>query len=668
MSLNSNNIGDLSVNTIRFLSVDAIQKANSGHPGMPMANAPLAYLLYTKLLNHNPKNPAWFGRDRFVLSAGHGSMLLYSVLHLTGYDLPLEEIKNFRQWGSLTPGHPEFGHTAGVETTTGPLGQGFANAVGMALARKHLAAKFNKPGYEIISSRIVGIAGDGDIMEGVCHESASFAGHNKLNNLIMFYDNNNITIDGSVNLSMSEDVQKRFEAYNWRVLRLDNINDFNKIEKVFAEADNEKEKPVLVITDTVIGYGSPNKSGKSSSHGSPLGEEEVKLTKEALGWNYPDTFHIPEEVKAHMLEAVPRGEKLEEDWNRLFAEYKSKFPEEAEAYSKLVAGDFGEEWKSAIPKFEDPSEKLATRQASGKVLNAIKDYLPTLLGGSADLAGSNNTTLKEKDNFSATNPLGRNINYGIREHAMGSIMNGMALFGGVIPYGGTFLIFSDYMRPAIRMASLCKLPVKYVFTHDSIGLGEDGPTHQPIEQLSTLRSIPGLTVIRPADPAETSEAWKVAIEHKNGPVAIALTRQSVRNYDRTVFGPADGLRKGGYILKKESGETPEVILIATGSEVEQAVEAAEKMETSGRKVRVVSLPSWELFEAQTEEYREEVLPKSVKNRVVIEAGIRQGWERYAGGDGKIISIETFGASAPYSVLFEKYGYTTENIIKVATSF
>ncbi|GJQ62330.1 MAG: transketolase [Melioribacteraceae bacterium] len=668
MSVNSKNIGELSVNTIRFLSVDAIQKANSGHPGMPMANAPLAYLLYTKLLNHNPKNPAWFNRDRFVLSAGHGSMLLYSVLHLTGYDLPLEEIKNFRQWGSLTPGHPEFGHTAGVETTTGPLGQGFANAVGMALARKHLAAKFNKPGYEIISSRIVGIAGDGDIMEGVCHESASFAGHNKLNNLIMFYDNNNITIDGQVDLSMSEDVQKRFEAYNWRVLRLDDVNDFDKIEKVFAQANEEKEKPVLVITDTVIGYGSPNKSGKSSSHGAPLGEDEVKLTKEALGWNYADTFHIPDEVKAHMLEAIPRGEKLEEEWNKLFAEYKSKFTEEAESFSKLIAGDYGDEWKSALPKFDDPAEKLATRQASGKVLNAIKDHLPTLLGGSADLAGSNNTTLKEKEDFSAGNPLGRNINYGIREHAMGSIMNGMALFGGVIPYGGTFLIFSDYMRPAIRMAALCKLPVKYVFTHDSIGLGEDGPTHQPIEQLSTLRSIPGLTVIRPADPAETSEAWKIAIEHKDGPVAIALTRQKVKNYDRKVYASADGLRKGAYILKKESGDTPEVILISTGSEVEQAVEAAERMEAAGKKVRVVSFPCWQLFESQTEEYKEEVLPEAVKNRVVIEAGIRQGWERYAGTDGKIISIETFGSSAPYSVLFEKYGYTTENIIKVASSF
>lgn len=661
MSLSKNELRELSVNTIRFLAIDAIQKANSGHPGMPMGNAPLAYLLYTELLNHNPANPKWFNRDRFVLSAGHGSMLLYSILHLTGYDILLDDIKEFRQWGSLTPGHPEFGHTPGVETTTGPLGQGFANAVGMAAARKFLATKFNKPGYEIISNKIVGIAGDGDVMEGVSHEAASFAGHNKLNNLILFYDNNNITIDGSVNLSMSEDVGKRFEAYGWKVLNIPDVNDLDKVEEVFKSASEENEAPVLVITTTVIGYGSPNKAGKSASHGSPLGKDEVELTKKALNWNYEETFYIPEEVKQHMLTSREKGIKKEEEWNKLFAAYEADYPGEAKLFSSVIKNDFSSDWIDALPKFEDPAEAIATRQASGKVINAIKDYLPTLIGGSADLAGSNNTSLKGEDSFSFSTPGGRNVNYGIREHAMGSIMNGMALFGGIIPFAGTFLIFSDYMRPAIRMASLCKLQTIYVFTHDSIGLGEDGPTHQPVEQLSSLRAIPGLTVIRPSDPAETSKAWEVAIKSQNGPVALALTRQKVKNLDRKNFAPADGLLKGAYVVKPEKGNL-DVIIVASGSEVELAIDSANEFEKSGKGARVVSFPSWELFEQQSTEYKESVFPKNVKKRIVIEAGIRQGWERYIGDEGEYITIESFGASAPAEILFEKYGFSVTNVM------
>lgn len=662
MSLSDKQISDLSVNTIRFLAVDAVQKANSGHPGMPMGCAPLAYLLYTKLLKHNPVNPDWFNRDRFVLSAGHGSMLLYSVLHLTGYNISLEDIKNFRQWGSLTPGHPEYHHTPGVETTTGPLGQGFANAVGMALARKFLAAKFNKPGYEIISNKVVGIAGDGDIMEGITHESASFAGHNKLGNLIMFYDNNGITIDGKVDLSMSEETGKRFEAYGWKVLSIKDVNDYDLIEKVFAEAEAEKSAPVLIVTDTVIGFGSPNKGGKSSSHGSPLGDDEVKLTKEALGWNYPETFYLPDEVKSHMLKAVDKGREYEKEWKDLFEKYKAEFPEDAQKFEAYIKGDYGTEWENALPLFDDPSEKIATRQASGKIINALKDYLPTLIGGSADLAGSNNTTLKGEESFSATHPEGRNVNYGIREHGMGGILNGMAEFGGMIPFGGTFLIFSDYMRPAIRMAALCKLHVIYVFTHDSIGLGEDGPTHQPVEQLSTLRAIPGMKVIRPADPAETAQAWKIAIKNNEGPVALALTRQKVTNFDRSKYGSVEGAVKGGYILK-DTEKAPDAILIATGSEVEIAVAAAEELEAEGKNIRVVSFPCREIFETQSEEYKESVLPKAVTKRVVVEAGVRHGWDRYIGSEGDAVTMDEFGASAPYQVLYEKFGFTKENVIK-----
>ena len=657
-------IHQLSINTIRFLAIDAIQKANSGHPGMPMGCAPIAYRLYTKYMKHNPADPSWKNRDRFILSAGHGSMLLYSVLHLCGYKISLDDLKQFRQWNSITPGHPEFGLAPGVETTTGPLGQGFSNAVGMAIAQEYLGSLFNKEDVNILDHFIYGICSDGDLMEGISHEAASLAGHLKLGKLIFFYDDNGITIDGKTGLAFSEDIKKRFEAYGWQVLDIDDVNDLNQIDIAVESAQNEKSKPTLIITKTHIGFGSPNKQDKSSSHGSPLGEEEVKLTKKNLGWDENKYFFIPDEISKHFQSLKSQFANYEDDWNKVFETYKKKYPEDADKFIKVFNNDYGDEWKKSLPTFTNYSEKVATRSASGKAINELAKHLPTLIGGSADLEPSNNTHIKESVNFSAKNRTGRNFHFGIREHGMAGIVNGLSLYGGVIPYCGTFLIFSDYMRPSIRLASLMKLRTIYVFTHDSIGLGEDGPTHQPIEQLAALRAIPGMVVIRPADANETVVAWKCAIEHKGGPVALALTRQKVPVFDRTMFTSAENLSKGAYVLI-DSATDPEVIIMASGSEVSIAVDAYNVLQSQGIKTRVVSFPSWEIFDSQSEEYKESVLPKYVKVRISIEAGVKQGWEKYLSEYGEAISIEKFGASAPYEIIFKEYGFTSEAIVKKA---
>ena len=659
----------LSINTIRFLAVDAVQKANSGHPGMPMGCAPIAYQLYTKYMKHNPANSDWKNRDRFILSAGHGSMLLYSILHLCGYKISMDDLKNFRQFGSITPGHPEYGLAPGIETTTGPLGQGFANAIGMAIAQEYLGSLFNKPDVKILDHFIYGICSDGDLMEGISHEAASLAGHLKLGKLIFFYDDNGITIDGKTSLAFSEDIKKRFEAYNWQVLNIDDVNDLSQIDNAVDQAQKEKNRPTLIITKTHIGFGSPNKQDTASAHGSPLGEEEVKLTKKNLGWweSIPSEdedkhFYIPQEVADHFSKMKSTFSTYENEWNKLFETYKKKYPADAEQFLKVFNNDFGDDWKNALPSFTKYGENVPTRNASGSVINAIAKHLPTLIGGSADLEPSNNTYIKESSKFSAENRNGRNFHFGIREHGMGGILNGMALYGGVIPYGGTFLVFSDYMRPSIRLASLSGVRPIYVFTHDSVGLGEDGPTHQPIEHLASLRAIPKVVVIRPADANETVEAWKVAITHKGSPVAIALTRQKVPVLDRTKFASAENLAKGAYTLI-QSEKKQEVILMASGSEVSLAVEAFYSLQSEGINARVVSFPCWELFEAQSDEYKESVLPKSVKARVSIEAGVKQGWEKYLGDFGEPISIEKFGASAPYEIIFKEYGFTKEAVVK-----
>lgn len=654
-------INQLSINTIRFLAVDAVQKANSGHPGMPMGCAPIAYRLYTKFMKHNPANPDWKNRDRFILSAGHGSMLLYSILHLCGYKISLDDIKNFRQWKSITAGHPEFGLAPGVETTTGPLGQGFANAVGMAIAQEYLGSLFNKPDVKILDHFIYGICSDGDLMEGISHEAASLAGHLKLGKLIFFYDNNGITIDGKTSLAFSEDIKDRFEAYGWQVLNINDVNDLSQVDNTVEAARKEINRPSLIITKTHIGYGSPNKQDSEASHGAPLGEDEVKLTKKNLGWDENKYFYIPDEVANHFNQMRSTFNNYEQDWNKLFDTYRKKYPADAEKFVKCFNNDFGDEWIEALPAFTNYSDKIATRSASGKVLNSIYAKLPTLIGGSADLSESNNTIINGQKVFSSEDYSGRNIHFGIREHAMSGIVNGMALYGGTIPYCGTFLIFSDYMRPSIRLASLMKLRTIYVFTHDSIGLGEDGPTHQPIEQLASLRAIPGLIVIRPADANETVQAWKYAIQHKRNPVAFALTRQKVAVLDRSKLTSADKLSKGAYILI-QSGNDPEIILMSSGSEVSVALEAFYELQSKGISARVVSFPSWELFEAQSDDYKESVLPKNIKARISIEAGVKQGWEKYLGEYGEAISIEKYGASAPDEVLFKEYGFTTENIL------
>lgn len=657
-------IEQLSINTIRTLAIDAVQKANSGHPGMPLGMAPIAYALYYKTMKHNPANPKWLNRDRFVLSAGHGSMLLYSILHLSGYNVSLDDLKNFRQWGSITPGHPELGHTPGVETTTGPLGQGFATAVGMAIARDYLAALFNKDDIKIIDHGIWGICSDGDLMEGISHEAASLAGHLKLGKFVFFYDDNHITIDGNTSITYSDDVAKRFESYGWLVLTILDVNDSDQVDRAIKLCRNGCDKPTLIITKTHIGFGSPNKQDKSSAHGAPLGEEEVKLTKRNLGMPEDKTFYVPDEVYSHFKGIVECGQEAEDLWNEKVEEYKIKYPKEYALFESVMNYNFNHDWLNHLPKFDNLSEKIATRVASGKVLNAAAIDIPTLIGGSADLNESNMTYIKSSTSFSAEDRKGKNIHFGIREHAMGAILNGMAIYGGIIPFGATFLIFSDYMRPAIRLAALMKQKVIYVFTHDSIGLGEDGPTHQPIEQIASLRSIPNLVVIRPADANETVEAWKYAINYRGGPVALILTRQKLPILDQNKYGSAKGLQRGAYVVK-DSKQKPDLILIATGSEVSLSLNAAEQLEAEGKNVRVISFPSWEIFEQQSDKYKNQIFPAEIKARVSVEMGVAMGWQKYVGDSGETLSIEKFGASAPDSVLYEKYGFTVESVVATA---
>jgi len=657
-------LDQLCINTIRFLAVDAVQKANSGHPGLPMGAAPMAYLLWTRFLRYNPHNPHWPNRDRFVLSAGHGSMLLYSLLYLTGYDLPLSELQQFRQWGSRTPGHPEYGLTAGVETTTGPLGQGFGNGVGMAIAQKYLAAHFNRPGHEIVNYKIYGIVSDGDLMEGVASEAASLAGHLGLNNLIYFYDDNHISIEGSTHLAFTEDRGARFEAYGWFVQRLANGNDLEDIDEAIRAAQAEKERPSVIMIRTHIGYGSPNKQDTAEAHGAALGVEEVKLTKQNLGWPLEPNFYVPEEALAHFRQAIKRGETVEAEWQGRLEEYRQAYPELAAEWDRFAARQLPEGWTARLPTFSWTEKPMATRQASGKVLNALSPVLPTLLGGSADLAPSTDTLIKGEKDFGRGEYGARNFHFGVREHGMGSILNGMALTG-LIPYGATFFIFSDYLRPSLRLAALMKAHSIFVFTHDSIFLGEDGPTHEPIEHLAALRAIPHLSLIRPADANETSVAWRVAIEQREGPVALCLTRQTLPIIDRSKYAAAEGLAKGAYVLAEAKGKSPELILIASGSEVAPALEAYQKLTDEGVPVRLVSMPSWDLFEKQPQSYRDEVFPPSVTARLAIEAATPFGWERYVGGKGEVIGINRFGASAPLKVLLEKFGFNAANIVEHA---
>lgn len=661
MNQEKNKIEKLCINNLRMLAADMVEKARSGHPGMPMGAAAMAFVLWTRFLRHSPANPAWPNRDRFVLSAGHGSSLLYALLHLTGYDLPMEELENFRQWGSRTPGHPEFGHTPGVEVTTGPLGQGIANAVGMAIAERYQASFFNRPLYDIVDYYTYVIAGDGDLMEGVSHEAASLAGHLKLGRLICLYDDNRISIEGSTGMVFTEDRAGRFAAYKWHVQRVDDGNDTESLAAAIRAAQAEKEKPSLILVRTHIGYGSPNKQDTSSAHGEPLGAEEMKLTREALCWPQ-EPFHVDQQVRDYFSRAVEKGKSLEEKWQNLFNSYAASFPELAGLYRQWMKGQPAAGWDKDIPSFPADEKGMATRAASGTALNAIAASLPNLIGGSADLAPSTKTIIKGGGDFGPDSYSGRNLHFGVREHGMGSILNGMALAGGLIPYGATFLVFSDYMRPSLRMAAMMGLKVIFVFTHDSIGVGEDGPTHQPTEQLAALRAIPGLTVIRPADANETAEAWRCAIGRVKGPAALILTRQNLPTLDRQKLAPAEGLSRGAYILYETEGRGPDVILLATGSEVHLAMGAANKLQKSGIAARVVSMPSWELFEAQPIEYRNAVLPPHITARVAVEAGITLGWRHYAGERGRIIGIDRFGASAPAGALFKEFGFTVENIV------
>jgi transketolase len=658
--MSNTQLDQLCVTTIRTLAIDGVQKANSGHPGMPMGAADIAYVLWAQFLRHNPKNPDWFNRDRFVLSAGHGSMLLYALLHLTGYDLPLEELKNFRQWDSKTPGHPEYGLTPGVETTTGPLGQGFANGIGMAIAEAFLAATFNRPGHEIVNHYTYAIVSDGDLMEGISHEAASLAGHMKLGKIIYLYDDNHISIDGSTDLAFTEDRMQRFEAYGWHTQQIDG-HDRAAVAEAIKAAQAVTDQPSIIACRTTIGYGSPNKANTAGVHGAPLGAEEVRLTKEAYNWDPDQEFYIPDEALAQFRQAVDNGAKLQAEWKARLEAYAKAYPEEAKAFRRAMSGELPEGWEEALPTFPT-ADGVATRKASGQILNAIASVIPTLMGGSADLAPSNNTFLKDYPVFANDTFAGRNFHFGVREHGMVAMLNGMALHGGVIPYGGTFLVFSDYCRPAIRLAAMSHIPSIFVFTHDSVGLGEDGPTHQPVEQLASLRAIPNLIVIRPADANETVQAWKVALETRDRPVALLLTRQGLPVYDRSEMGDASGLEKGAYVLLDAGKVYPDVILISTGSEVQFVVDAFYKLAEQGIDARVVSMPSWELFKEQTDEYQNSVLPPSVKARVAIETGVTMGWDQWIGPQGIVIGLDRFGASAPYKVIYQHWGFTTDNVV------
>lgn len=668
-NLNSNpELDQLCINTIRALTLDAVQKAKSGHPGLPLGAAPMAYVLWTRFLRHSPRNPKWENRDRFLLSAGHGSMLLYSLLHLTGYDLPLEELKNFRQWGSKTPGHPEYGLTPGVEITTGPLGQGFANGVGMAMGAAHLAAKFNKENSSLVDHYVYAIVSDGDLMEGVSSETASLAGHLKLGKLIYLYDDNQVTIEGFTSLAFSEDVPKRFEAYGWHTLTVRDGNNLDEIDAAIREAQSIGSKPTLISVKTTIGYGMPT-AGTRKAHSDAPGEDAVRETKRHLGWPEDKQFYIPDEALEHFRTAIEQGARLEAEWREVVDKYQERYPEQAKLWHSMINGELPADWEKHLPTFED-AKPMATRVASGEVINALAEVIPQLIGGSADLGVSNNTDIKASHSFEAGAYDGRILHFGIREHAMGAALTGMSLNGGLIPFGGTFLTFSDYMRPAIRLAALSEVQVIYVFTHDSIGLGEDGPTHQSVEHLAALRAIPHLFVIRPADPAEVSEAWRIALLRKHGPTALALTRQKVGLIDRARFAPAAGLRQGAYVLAEaESGPgsktTPKLILIATGSEVSLTMEAREVLQSEGIPTRVVSMPCWELFEEQTKAYRDEVLPPAISARLAVEAGVCQGWDRYAGPAGDVICLDRFGSSAPGDVVLRELGFSVDNVLNHA---
>lgn len=649
----TNDLQSRAINTLRFLSADAVQKANSGHPGLPMGAAAMAYAIWTRHLRHNPRNPTWMGRDRFILSGGHGSMLLYSLLHVTGYDVSLDDLKNFRQFGSITPGHPEHGLTPGVEVTTGPLGQGFAQGVGMAIAASHLAAIFNKPGYDLIQSYIYGIVTDGDLMEGISSEAASLAGHLSLGRIIYLYDDNHISIDGSTNLAFTENRAARFEAYGWHVQTVDDGNDVEAIDKAIQAAKLDP-RPSIIMCRTIIGYGSPHRQGTSKAHGEPLGDEELNAAKENLGWPLEPRFFIPDDVLAFFRNAVDTGREREFDWKMKLEAYGRLNPQLGVELNRRLAGKLPEGWDEKLPTFPSDPKGMATRASSGKIINALAPILPELIGGSADLAPSNNTMIDGSPSFQKESHEGRNFHFGVREHAMGAALNGMNLYGGVIAYGGTFLIFSDYMKPAIRIAAISHAPSIFIYTHDSVGLGEDGPTHQPIEQLAALRAIPNMVTIRPADANEVREAWKVAISRRNGPTALVLTRQALPTLD---VRQTSSLSKGAYVLKDFG--TPEIILMGTGSEVSLIFDAAQKLHDEGQGVRVVSFPSWELFEKQDEAYKESVLPKNLTKRLAVEAGASLGWERYA---KSTLCIDHYGASAPYEVIFEKFGFTVENVV------
>ncbi|CAH1054686.1 transketolase [Paenibacillus pseudetheri] len=658
-------VDNLSITTIRTLAIDAIEKANSGHPGMPMGSAPMGYQLFAKTMKHNPDHPIWVNRDRFVLSAGHGSMLLYSLLHLSGYDLPMEELKNFRQWGSLTPGHPEVGHTAGVDATTGPLGQGIGMAVGMAMAEAQLGATYNKDEHKVIDHYTYAICGDGDLMEGISSESASLAGHLKLGKLVVLYDSNDISLDGKLNLSFSENVAQRFDAYGWQVLRVEDGNDLPAIAKAIAEAQAETSKPTLIEVKTVIGYGSPNKQGKGGhggTHGSPLGAEEAKLTKDFYKWVYEEDFYVPDEVRAHFAEVKKNGIAANKAWDDKFAAYKKAYPELAAQFETVINGDLPEGWDANLPTYTTEDKAVSTRVASGSALNGLTAGVPQLVGGSADLESSTMTHLNGLTSFTPESYDGRNIYFGVREFGMAAAMNGIALHTGLKVFGGTFFVFTDYLRPAIRLASIMKLPVTYVLTHDSIAVGEDGPTHEPIEQLASLRIIPGLTVIRPADANETSAAWAYAMENKENPVALVLTRQNLPILAGTVDGVRENIKRGGYVVSDSKNGTPQAQLIATGSEVQLAVKAQAALAEEGIDVRVISLPSWDLFEKQDKEYRDSVILPGVKARLAIEMAQTFGWERYTGDQGDILGITTFGASAPGDRVMKEYGFTVENVV------
>jgi transketolase len=659
-------LDELCVNTIRTLSMDAVQKAKSGHPGTPMALAPAAYVLFTRIMKHNPRNTAWFDRDRFVLSCGHASMLLYSALHLTGYDISLDEIINFRQWGSKTPGHPEYGITPGAEMTTGPLGQGIMTAVGMAIAETHMAAVYNREGHEVVDHNTYVFASDGDFMEGASHEAASLAGHLGLGKLVVLFDDNKITIEGSTDLAYTEDVTKRFESYGWHVQNIGDVaGDLDKLESAFRDAKAESERPSLVILRSHIGFGSPNFEDTAAAHGAPLGDEEIELTKKSYGWPEKESFLVPDEVAAHMGGAVDRGAGAEVAWNEKFSAYRSAHPELAGKFEAALKGDPPPGWDGDIPEFSPGDGAIATRAASGKVLNAIAGSLPWLMGGSADLAGSNNTLIGGAGDFLKGSYGGRNMRWGVREHVMCAASSGMSLHGGVRPYAATFFVFTDYARPAIRLAALMEQPVIYLMTHDSIGLGEDGPTHQPVEHLASLRVMPNLSLIRPGDANEVAYAWRAAIGRRDGPTMLVLSRQGLPTLDREYLGGAEGVMKGAYVLSKEGGEAPEVILIGTGSELSLCLAAKNILVAQGLDARVVSMPSWDLFRAQPQNYRDEVLPPGVKARLAVEAGAAQGWLEWVGDGGEVIAINGFGASAPAKVSFEKFGFTPENIARSA---